>query len=243
MKKAIVVGLSSEVGLALAEKLIGAGIKVAGSYHTRKTLIEDLETRYPERVKGFKLNLETDPEKNLKPFLAQALEFLDGDPDYGLYLAGKLYLAPFIEEDFKEVETLWRLNYWGAYHFFRFLTPLMVKKGEGILLAVASISGVRGSALEISYSATKAALVSLCLSLADELANTGVRVLCVSPGFIKTERIRQLLSPYHVKIVAKNAFYNRLPSPREVAQFIFSLLETPYLTRVNFPFPTQRLSF
>ncbi len=117
----------------------------------------------------------------------------------------------------------------------------MVKKGEGILLAVASISGVRGSALEISYSATKAALISLCLSLADELANTGVRVLCVSPGFIETERIRKLLSPYHVKILAKNAFHNRLPSPQEVAQFIFSLLETPYLTRVNFLFPTQRL--
>ena len=243
MKKAIVVGLSSEVGLALAEKLIGSGIKVAGSYHTRKTLIEDLETRYTGKVKGFKLDLEIDPEKNTKLFLKQALEFLNGEPDYGLYLAGKLYLAPFIEEDPKEIESLWRLNYWGAYYFFRFLTPLMVKKGEGVLLAVASMSGVRGSALEISYSATKAALISLCLSLADELANTRVRVLCVSPGFIDTERIRKLLSFYRIKILAKNAFHNRLPSPQEIAQFIFSLLETPYLTRVNFTFPTQRLSF
>jgi hypothetical protein len=68
----------------------------------------------------------------------------------------------------------------------RFL-PAMVARGRGLVLNVASVAGFGPMAFTATYGATKAFVVAWSEALAAEMAATGVRIVCVCPGFTRTE--------------------------------------------------------
>ena len=70
----------------------------------------------------------------------------------------------------------------------------MLREHAGCIVNVSSMWGLRGASCEVTYSATKAALIALTRSLAAELAPTHIRVNCVAPGVIKTDMLDALPS-------------------------------------------------
>jgi NAD(P)-dependent dehydrogenase (short-subunit alcohol dehydrogenase family) len=84
------------------------------------------------------------------------------------------------------VEEITAVNYLGAVYAIEAALPGMLSRGSGTIVGVSSISAVRGLPASGPYCASKAALTTLLESLRLDLRGTGIRVITVSPGFIKT---------------------------------------------------------
>ncbi len=85
-----------------------------------------------------------------------------------------------------ETERLYQTNLFGAINCARAFLPPMIDRKQGCIITNSSICGEMGFSCEVDYSVTKAGLIGLTKALAKEVALSGIRVNCVSPGFIAT---------------------------------------------------------
>ena len=93
-------------------------------------------------------------------------------------------------EDFTKVINA-NLN--GAFYMMKELSALMVKKRSGVIINMASVSGLKGNPAQVNYSASKAGVVGMTLSAAKELGRRGIKVNAIAPGFLVTNQNRALL--------------------------------------------------
>jgi len=89
------------------------------------------------------------------------------------------------------------VNLKSAYNFIHACTPVMMKQRNGSIINMSSVVGVHGNAGQCNYSASKAGLIGLAKSIAQELGSRGVRANAVAPGFIITDMTAKL--PEEVK--------------------------------------------
>ncbi|OBF34040.1 short-chain dehydrogenase [Mycobacterium sp. ACS1612] len=101
------------------------------------------------------------------------------------------------------------------------LAPAMVERGDGVIVNIGSITGLRGSAGSAIYSANKAAIHSFTQSWADEYGPFGVRVNAVAPGPIATERQEQFAD--HIAPMLTRIPSRRMSTPEEVAAAVVFL--------------------
>ncbi len=97
----------------------------------------------------------------------------------------------------------------------------MVQRGEGVIVNIGSITGLRGSDGSAIYSSNKAAIHSLTQSWAAEFGPFGVRVNAVAPGPVATERQEQFAD--HVAPVLARIPSRRKSTPAEVAAAVVFL--------------------
>ena len=100
----------------------------------------------------------------------------------------------------------------------------MLERKRGKIVFVSSIWGINGACMESAYSATKAALIGFCKSLAKEVAPSGVTVNCVCPGVIDTPMNDRFSAEEKAELIAKTPL-NRFGTPREIAELIAFLCE------------------
>lgn len=103
-----------------------------------------------------------------------------------------------------------------AFFMIRCFVQAMVELGDGVILQMSSVSGIKGNIGQTNYSATKAALIGMTRSLALELARFNIRVNAIAPGFIATEMVDQLPESQQASI-RKSIPLRRLGSVKEVA--------------------------
>ncbi len=89
---------------------------------------------------------------------------------------------------------IYQKNVLSAVRLVHALTPGMRERGWGRVLFVSTVGYVRPNSRMPHYYASKTALVNMTVSLAKELANTGITVNCVSPGIIATAEIREMFT-------------------------------------------------
>lgn len=116
------------------------------------------------------------------------------------------------------------VNVDGAYHTIQAVLPGMLHEHEGSIITISSIWGLRGGSCEVTYSATKAALIGLTRSLAAELAPSNIRVNCVAPGVIKTDML-DALPPEVLPQLAEETPLRRLGRPEDIAHAVAFLAE------------------
>ncbi|QHE76748.1 acetoacetyl-CoA reductase [Hydrogenophaga sp. PBL-H3] len=95
----------------------------------------------------------------------------------------------------------------------------MVEKGWGRIINISSVNGEKGQAGQTNYSAAKAGMHGFSMALAQELANKGVTVNTVSPGYIGTDMVKAIRPDVLEKIVA-TVPVKRLGEPGEIASII-----------------------
>ena len=89
------------------------------------------------------------------------------------------------------------VNLKSAFNFVHAVTPVMMRQRGGSIINMSSVVGVHGNAGQCNYSASKAGMIGLAKSIAQELGSRGIRANAVAPGFIITEMTNQL--PEEVK--------------------------------------------
>ncbi|BEP43232.1 acetoacetyl-CoA reductase [Variovorax sp. NFACC27] len=111
----------------------------------------------------------------------------------------------------------------------------MVEKGWGRIINISSVNGAKGQAGQTNYSAAKAGMHGFTMALAQELANKGVTVNTVSPGYIGTDMVKAIRQEVLDKIVATIPV-KRLGEPSEIASIISWLAtdEGGYSTGADF---------
>jgi 3-oxoacyl-[acyl-carrier protein] reductase len=119
-------------------------------------------------------------------------------------------------EDWQQVMAV-NLN--GLFLCCREVVGVMRAANYGRIVNIASVAGKDGNPNASAYSASKAAVIALTKSLGKELADTGVRVNCVTPAAVKTAIFDQM-SEEHIKFMLAKIPMGRFGLPEEIAALV-----------------------
>jgi len=97
--------------------------------------------------------------------------------------------VPVIDMTLEDWNRMIGVNLTGVYLCSRAVLPHMIERGQGKIISIASGSGLRGSARNAHYSASKAGVIAFTQALANEVREHGLQVNVICPGPIKTEML------------------------------------------------------
>jgi NAD(P)-dependent dehydrogenase (short-subunit alcohol dehydrogenase family) len=190
-KSAIVTGAGSGIGRASAKLFAAEGARVLACDVT--DAVEETVAQI-RAASGIAIAARADAgnEEQVKAVVDRAVAELGGlavvYANAGIS-GGLSTLATITVEHFQEIL---RVNLLGPFLAIKHAAPHMAKQGRGSIICTASVAGLRASAGGIPYSASKAGVVSLVQTTANELRGTGVRVNAICPGLIETGMTRPL---------------------------------------------------
>jgi 2-dehydro-3-deoxy-L-rhamnonate dehydrogenase (NAD+) len=119
----------------------------------------------------------------------------------------------------EEWRRVFALNCDGVFYFNRAAARVMVPRGSGRIVNIASIAGKEGNPMAAAYSASKAAVIGMTKSFGKDLATTGVLVNCIAPAVIATPILEQL-SQEHIDYMVERIPMGRMGRGEEVAELI-----------------------
>lgn len=190
MQRVFITGASSGIGAALARFYAARGCQL-GLVGRRADALEALAESLPGLHKIYVLDV-TD-----RSALHQAAnDFLSLGPVDVVIASAGISVGTLTEaaEDFDVFQRVMATNVAGTVSTFEPFVAAMKAQGRGTLVGVASVAAVRGLPGAGAYSASKAAVRNYCESLRVELYGTGVKVVTLAPGFIRTPMTAQ--NPY-----------------------------------------------
>ena len=155
-----------------------------------------------------------DPEA-VTAAVAQARDALGGDVDVLVNNAGVAHIALSRDVDDATWRRLLDTNLSGAFYLARAVQGAMIRQGFGRIVNIGSMWGKVGASCEVPYSAAKAGLRGLTMSLAKELGPSGITVNCVEPGMIDTEMNAALDAETRAALVAETPL-SRIGTPDDV---------------------------
>ena len=116
-------------------------------------------------------------------------------------------------------EQVQQVNVNGLFFCCREIVPLMRAKNYGRIVNIASVAGKDGNPNASAYSASKAAVIGLTKSLGKELADTAIRVNCITPAAVKTPIFDQM-TPEHIAFMLSKIPMGRFGTVEEVAAMV-----------------------
>lgn len=191
-KTALVTGSSRGIGRAIATKLAREGWNVCINYIERQDKAEELEKMLSDEGCSVmscradvanRAQVEAMVEKVKERFGAISLLVSNAG------VAGQCLIQEVSNEMWQRY---FDVNVRGAFNCVQAVLPDMLHEKQGSIVTISSIWGLRGASCEVTYSATKAALIGFSRSLAVELAPSGIRVNCIAPGVIDTDMLDAL---------------------------------------------------
>jgi 3-oxoacyl-[acyl-carrier protein] reductase len=211
-KKALITGASGGIGGAIAKALVAAGATVAIS-GTRVEVLEALNAELGGVAKILPCNLTDAAAVDALPAAAEAaLGGLDilvcnaGVTKDGLAMRMK-------DEDFTSVIDI---NLVATFRLNRAVMKPFMKQRSGRIINIASVVAVMGNPGQANYCASKAGMIGMSKSLAQEVGSRGITVNCVAPGFIKTA-MTDKLNEEQAKRITDNIPAARFGAPEDVA--------------------------
>jgi len=178
-KRALVTGGHRGIGRAIAEAFVSAGA------HTAIADIEGAETAAKEIGRGtVGVTCDVRSADSVAGAVAEATRALGG-LDVLVNNAGVGSLAPLHEVTEEEFDRIVAVNLRGTWLVYKHAVPALVD-GGGVIINIASVSGLVGFPLLGVYSATKGAVVRMTETMSIELRDHGVRANAMCPGFVDT---------------------------------------------------------
>ncbi|RZJ09496.1 MAG: SDR family NAD(P)-dependent oxidoreductase [Haliea sp.] len=175
-----VVGASSGIGMATAAALHAAGAQVTVSARNAQAL-ERFAASHPGTVA-----LAFDAADRMAAQSASRAVLAAGPLHLVLYCAGYYRAQRATAFDLDEMLRHQQVNYVGALHVLDGVLPALLARGSGHISLVSSVAGFRGLPNSLAYGPTKAALINLAETLYLDLANRGIGVSLINPGFVET---------------------------------------------------------
>ena len=215
-KTAIVTGAARGIGKAIALKFASEGANIA---FTDLVIDENGQNTEKEiaalgvKVKGYASNAASfeDTEKVVNQIKE---EF--GSIDILVNNAGITKDGLMMRMSEAQWDAVIAVNLKSAFNFIHACIPIMMRQRGGSIINMASVVGVHGNAGQCNYSASKAGMIGLAKSIAQELGSRGVRANAIAPGFIITDMTNQLSEEVKAEW-AKRIPLRRGGTPEDVA--------------------------
>jgi NAD(P)-dependent dehydrogenase (short-subunit alcohol dehydrogenase family) len=231
-KKAIIVGGASGMARATAELLHERGASVA---------ILDLPSSDGAQVAKaldgpfFPLNVMDDAETEAA--IDGAAEALDGihisvnTAGGGIGMRTLTREGPHPIEDFRRVI---ELNLISAFNVSRLAAKHMANNEpeddeRGVIINTASIAAFEGQIGQVAYTAAKAGIAGMCLTMARDLGSLGIRVLAIAPSLFSTGLTKGIPDEFADALTKDAAFPKRMGRPEEYGKLAVAIVENPML--------------
>lgn len=185
-RTAVITGASSGIGRLLSLRLAERGVQVVLTARRREQL-EAVAAEIRQTGGDAAVYACDVADRDAVFAAAQWAENKLGAVDLLINNAGYGHHRTFLEWPVEDIEHMMRVNYLGSVYWTKALLPRMVQRGAGCLVFLASVAGRIGVPDESAYVASKFAMVGLAESLSYEVEDSGVHVLTVCPGAIRTD--------------------------------------------------------
>lgn len=187
-KCALVTGASGGIGGAIAKALYSQGSKVALS-GTRVEPLRALAEELGDRAYVVPCNLsDVDAVKALSKTAADQMGGIDILVNNAGITRDNLFMR-MSDEDWQQVLDI---NLTSTMHLMKSVMRTMMKQRFGRIINITSIVGVTGNAGQVNYAASKAGMIGMTKSFAQEIASRGITANCIAPGFIETAMTSEL---------------------------------------------------
>jgi decaprenylphospho-beta-D-erythro-pentofuranosid-2-ulose 2-reductase len=189
---ALILGATSDIAIALANQLSLEG------YHLQ------LAARDEARLNVMKSDLEIRNKISVTTLPFDALDFkshyqfyhhLTTKPDIAILVFGYLGDHSKSIEDWNEAERILNTNYVGAVSILNVVANDFANRKTGLIVGISSVAGDRGRMSNYLYGSAKAGLTAYLSGLRNRLFHSGVHVLTVKPGFMRTKMTEGLKLP------------------------------------------------
>jgi 3-oxoacyl-[acyl-carrier protein] reductase len=142
--------------------------------------------------------------------------------DVLLNIAGMTRDALFHMTTIESMKAVFEVNFFSQMLITQYVTKLMARQHSGSVIFVSSVTGIDGNRGQLSYSASKAALLGATKTLAAELAADGIRVNAIAPGVVQTDMIAAIPEKALAALRARIPM-RRMGLPEEVARVMLFL--------------------
>ena len=231
---ALVTGGIRGIGLAICERLINRGVKVAAGYSTNRGAAGQFASKYADNgvtIHQGNIGRAEDCERVVGEVLGA-----HGHLDILVNNAGITVDKTVRRMTPEEWDHVIHINLSGAFYLSRAVLQPMLDRGYGRIVNISSVIGSAGGFGQANYASAKSGLFGLAMSLALETATKGITVNTVTPGFITTDMTAAVPASAMDKIIARIPV-GRLGEPNEVARVVEFLAdpESGYITGQVYP--------
>jgi len=221
---AIVTGGTRGIGAAISTLLAKDGAHVAAGYSKG----EETARKFKSAVEHNGASISVHQGRVDDPADCQRVvrEVLDnfGRVDYLINNAGITIDKTVRKMSAEEWHQVLAVNLFGAFHMTKAVLEHMIERGSGRIVNISSVIGETGNVGQANYAASKAGLFGFSKSLALEMAQRGITINCVAPGFIETEMVAAIPKAALDKVIERIP-QRRLGRPDEVARVVRFLID------------------
>jgi 3-oxoacyl-[acyl-carrier protein] reductase len=230
MKFALITGGSRGIGRAICIKMADLGYNVLINYKSNEAEANITSLLVEEKgVKAITIKFDVSDKNQVQRILG---DWIESHPDYEIEVlvnnAGIREDALMIWMKDEQWESVINTNLGGFYYVTKMVLTNMLLKKYGRIINIVSLSGLKGLAGQINYSAAKAGVIGATKALAQEIGRKGITVNAVAPGFIKTDMTDDLNEKELQSLIP----LKRFGLPEEVAHVVGFLAskESAYIT-------------
>lgn len=233
-KIALVTGGSQGIGKAVCLKLAKLGANIAINYidlgNNKDIALETQKEIEALGVKAMIVGADVSSFEETEKMFAEVMDEF-GRLDILVNNAGITKDNLMMRMKEADFDAVMNVNLKGTWNCMKHVTRIMMKQKYGKIISMASVVGVMGNAGQVNYSASKAGVIGMTMSLARELASRGINVNAVAPGFIQTEMTAVLSDEIKAELT-KNIPLGTLGTVEDVANTVAFLAsdESKYIT-------------
>src|SRR2546421_9503912 len=234
-KKAIVVGGASGFGRATAESLAkrGASVAVLDRPQSKGQEVSDA-------IGGAFHEVDVTDFAGTEKVLQQAVDGLGGLHIIVTTAGGGIGERTIKKDGPHSLDSFRKtvdLNLIGSFNISRLAAWQMSKQDlvddeqeeRGVIINTASIAAFEGQIGQVAYTASKAAIAGMCLTMARDLGSLGIRVLAIAPSLFATGAVAGMPDEMIPPLVAGNAFPKRMGRPDQYAKLALAIIDNPML--------------
>lgn len=230
-KVAFITGASGGIGSACARQLAKDGYAVALGFSSNEAAANDLSAEL--KSQGFEA-LAVQCDITDSGSIASAVSLIEKDLGAVSLLvnnAGIANISLFTDNSYDDLKRMLDTDLLGAMELSRQVLPAMINAKCGNIINISSVWGEKGASCEVAYCAAKAGLIGFTKALAREEAPSGIRVNCISCGYIDT-KMNAELSDDDKQAVLDEIPTCRFGTPQDVADTVSFLAsdKSSYIT-------------
>lgn len=191
-KHALITGGATGIGFAIAQAMLAQGMRVSIAGRSVEKL-QAAQEQLREQGMIACITMDVSKAESVEQGFAQAGRNF-GVVDILINNAGQASSAPFLKTTEEAWQRMLAVNLTGSFLCSQRALPAMLESGWGRIINVASTAGLKGYTYVAAYCAAKHGVIGLTRALAMEVANKGVTVNAVCPGYTETDIVKNAIA-------------------------------------------------